>query len=168
MPSDKVLLAQRSQRHLLALSALSLLALAACKTSTSLPDAGQDAGRRDAGYHPQAPDGSVCDLGAVWLGDTCTVLDCSARGDLTACLRADGDAGQCLAATCRAPLDTSNDPTNCGVPGATCAVGATCSHGECFIDGGMIEECTRGQVPGRRGCRLRLLCPAQLHGRHRR
>jgi len=130
-----------------AISWLALLALAACKTSTSVPDAG-----KDAGHHPQAPDGSVCDLGAVWLGDTCTVVDCSARADMTACQRSDGDAGVCLAASCQPPIDTSSDPANCGTSGATCAVGATCSHGECFIDGGMIEDCTGLQCPAGEGC----------------
>jgi hypothetical protein len=126
----------------------SLLVLGACKTATS----GPDAGRRDAGYHPQAPDGSVCDLGAVWLGDTCTVIDCSARADLTVCQGSDGDAGQCLAATCRPAVNFATDPLNCSVSGAACAVGATCAHGECFIDGGMIDTCTGIQCPSGDGC----------------
>src|ERR1700722_7971992 len=125
MPRAEALLGKKAVKLGSGVSSLGLLlTLAACKTSASPPDAG-----RDAGYHPRAPDGSVCDLGAVWLGDTCMVVDCGARADLTVCQRPDGAAGQCLAASCRAPIDTATDPVNCGGSGDTCAVGASCSHG---------------------------------------
>ena len=129
------------------LAGWSVIVLAACTQSHT-----SDAGRTDSGSYGAGRQGQPCDLGAVWVGDVCTVVDCSARPDLAPCRQADGDAGECLGASCRPVVDVGADPANCGGLGAVCPVGASCASRECSIDGGLVESCSSVQCPAGYGC----------------
>jgi hypothetical protein len=85
--------------------------------------------------------GIYCQAGTFCsYGECYPTTDCS-KGNPGACELAGGGPGECCGGACVA-LNTQTDPANCGGCGIHCAVGESCSSGECYSpDGGYSYGC---------------------------
>ena len=57
-----------------------------------------------------------------------------------ACVLADGGIGSCGGGVCNGSFD-GNDNSNCGLLGASCPTGSSCTSGRCYSDAGEVDSC---------------------------
>jgi hypothetical protein len=81
-----------------------------------------------------------CGPGRFWYGDHCLRADCVGATPQDACALNDGGIGSCGEGVCNGSFD-SNDNANCGLLGASCPPGSSCSSGRCYSDAGEVDSC---------------------------